>query len=125
MSLPGFRTYVQTGIVLQVGATPTINVVLALGAVEESVTVEGAAPLVDVQAAPASATSSRTNGSSSCRFKGARSTDLLVLSGAAVQTAVVSSRGMPGGVNISVAGGRRSASPTCSTVRCTTTRRTT
>jgi len=25
VSLQGFRTYVQTGIVLQVGATPTIN----------------------------------------------------------------------------------------------------
>ena len=28
VSLQGFRTYVQTGIVLQVGATPTINAVL-------------------------------------------------------------------------------------------------
>src|SRR5690242_14001017 len=27
-SLPGFRTYVQTGIVLQVNSNPTINVVL-------------------------------------------------------------------------------------------------
>src|SRR5262245_38557719 len=51
VSLQGFRTYVQTGIVLQVGATPTINAVLALGALEESVTVEAAAPLVDVRSA--------------------------------------------------------------------------
>ena len=36
--------------------------------------------------APASATSSRTSGSSSCRSRGVRSTDLIVLSGAAVQT---------------------------------------
>ena len=40
VSLQGFRTYVQTGIVLQVGATPTINAVLALGTLEETVTVE-------------------------------------------------------------------------------------
>src|SRR6266850_7457160 len=46
VGLQGFRTYVQTGIVLQVGATPTINAVLALGALEEAITVEAAAPLV-------------------------------------------------------------------------------
>ena len=50
-SLQGFRTYAQTGIVLQVGATPTINVVLAVGSVEETVSVECAAPLVDVRSA--------------------------------------------------------------------------
>src|SRR5919106_579541 len=47
--LQGFRTYVQTGIVLQVSAAPVINAALGVGALEESVTVEGAAPLVDVQ----------------------------------------------------------------------------
>src|SRR5215475_6734099 len=49
VSLQGFRTYVQTGIVLQVGATPTINAVLALGNLQETVTIEAAAPLVDVK----------------------------------------------------------------------------
>src|SRR6266550_4875983 len=44
VSLQGFRTYVQNGIVLQVAARPTINVSLALGNVQETVTVEGAAP---------------------------------------------------------------------------------
>ena len=34
VSLQGFRTYVQTGIVLQVGASPTINAVLAVGSLE-------------------------------------------------------------------------------------------
>jgi Carboxypeptidase regulatory-like domain len=43
VSLTGFRTYVQTGIVLQVAAAPVINVVLSVGALEETVTVEGAA----------------------------------------------------------------------------------
>ena len=47
----GFRSYAQTGIVLQVGGTPTINVQLALGGLEESVTVEAASPLVDVRSA--------------------------------------------------------------------------
>src|ERR687887_1998923 len=51
VSLQGFRTYVQTGIVLQVAATPTINVVLSVGDLRETVTVEAAAPLVDVKSA--------------------------------------------------------------------------
>src|SRR5574341_464424 len=33
--LQGFRTYSQTGIVLQVAATPAINVVMAIGSLEE------------------------------------------------------------------------------------------
>ena len=55
ISLQGFRGYVQTGIVLTVGATPTINAALELGSLEETVTVEGAAPLVDVRSAGISA----------------------------------------------------------------------
>jgi len=51
VSLQGFKSYVQTGIVLQVGATPTINAVLAVGNLEETVAVEAAAPLVDVRSA--------------------------------------------------------------------------
>jgi Carboxypeptidase regulatory-like domain len=47
--LQGFRTYVQRGIVLQVAATPTINAVLSVGSLEETVSVEAAAPLVDVR----------------------------------------------------------------------------
>src|SRR5213593_3315799 len=39
-SLPGFRTYVQTGIVLQVNSNPTIPITLAVGQVTESVQVE-------------------------------------------------------------------------------------
>jgi hypothetical protein len=43
VALQGFRSYVQTGIVLQVGGTPTVNAVLAVGGLEESVTVDAAA----------------------------------------------------------------------------------
>src|SRR5262245_17018772 len=39
-SLPGFRTYVQTGIVLQVNASPVINPVLEVGQVSEQVEVQ-------------------------------------------------------------------------------------
>src|SRR5436190_22993324 len=51
VSLQGFRTYAQTGIVLQVAATPTINVSLALGNLQETVTVQAEAPLIDVKSA--------------------------------------------------------------------------
>jgi hypothetical protein len=72
VALQGFRTYVQTGIVLQVGATPTINAALAVGNLEETVSVEAAAPIVDVRSAGISA-SSKTSASSNCRCRGARS----------------------------------------------------
>jgi len=51
VSLQGFRSYVQTGLVLTVGATPTVNAVLELGSLEETITVDAATPLVDVRSA--------------------------------------------------------------------------
>jgi hypothetical protein len=104
VALQGFRSYVQTGIVLQVGATPTINATLALGTLEEAVTVEAAAPLVDVRSAGISNVVEQQR-IVELPLQGRQVTDLLVISGAAVQQATVSARGFPGGVNISVAGG--------------------
>ena len=46
--LPGFTTLVQTGLVLQVGQEVTVNLELALSTLEETVTVTGEAPLIDV-----------------------------------------------------------------------------
>ena len=48
-SLPGFRTYAQTGIVLQVNANPEINVVLEVGQVAETVEVQANAALVETR----------------------------------------------------------------------------
>src|SRR2546426_970798 len=104
MSLQGFKSYVQTGIVLQVGATPTINAVLAVGNVEETISVEGAAPLVDVRSAGISEVVENER-IVELPLQGRQVTDLIVLAGAAVQTGVASNRAMTGGVNISVAGG--------------------
>src|SRR5262245_6197325 len=39
-SLPGFRTYVQMGIVLQVDSNPAINVTLTVGQVAETIEVQ-------------------------------------------------------------------------------------
>jgi hypothetical protein len=104
VSLQGFRTYAQTGIVLQVGATPTINAVLALGSLEETVTVEAAAPLVDVRSAGISNVVENER-ILELPLNGRNVADLVLSVGAAVQTGTVSARGMPGGLNISVAGG--------------------
>src|SRR5205085_4592722 len=48
-SLGGFRTFVQTGIVLQVGAVPVINPVLEIGQVAETVEVKADAALVETR----------------------------------------------------------------------------
>ena len=48
-ALAGFRTFVQTGIVLQVNANPTVNVVMGLGAVSEQITVQGNAAMVETR----------------------------------------------------------------------------
>jgi hypothetical protein len=45
--LPGFQTFVQSGINLSVGRNATLNVTLSIGAVSERVVVTGDAPLVD------------------------------------------------------------------------------
>ncbi len=44
----GFRTFKQTGIELSTGRLPTIDITLELGAVQETVEVSSAAPLVDI-----------------------------------------------------------------------------
>jgi len=48
-SLPGFRSFVQTGIVLQVGANPVISITLQVGQVAEQVEVKADAALVETR----------------------------------------------------------------------------
>lgn len=50
-TLTGFSTSVRDGIVLPADFTATVNAQLAVGALEETVTVSGQSPLVDVQQA--------------------------------------------------------------------------
>ena len=49
VGLPGFRTYVQTGIILQVNSNPVVNAVLEVGQVSEQVSVEADAALVETR----------------------------------------------------------------------------
>ena len=96
--------YVQTGVVLQVDARPTINVALAVGNLEETVSVDAAAPLVDVRSAGISSVVEQER-IVELPLQGRQVTDLIVLAGAAVETGRPNSRNFQGGVNISVAGG--------------------
>jgi len=48
-TLPGFRSYVRTGVVLQVSANPVINVILEVGQVTETVEVQADAALVETR----------------------------------------------------------------------------
>ena len=48
-SLPGFKSYVQSGIVLQVGTNPNVNVTLEVGQVSDQIEVQADAALVETQ----------------------------------------------------------------------------
>ena len=82
-ALQGFRTFAQTGIVLQVAAAPVINVVLAIGRLAETVSVEAAAPLVDLQSAGIGDLIENER-IVELPLQGRQVTDLIVLAGAAV-----------------------------------------
>jgi hypothetical protein len=105
VSLSGFRTYAQTGIVLQVAASPVINALLSVGSLEETVTVEGAAPLVDVQSSGVSEVV-RNQEILALPLNGRNAADLVAIVGAAVRTGEANSRSMQGGVGYAVAGGQ-------------------
>lgn len=47
-TLPGFTTFIRERIVLETGFTATVNAQLRTGGIDESITVSGAAPVVDV-----------------------------------------------------------------------------
>ena len=48
-TLPGFSTFIREGVELSAGFTATVNADMTVGGVEETVTVTGASPIVDVQ----------------------------------------------------------------------------
>src|SRR5215467_3677013 len=50
-SLPGFRSFAQTGIVLQVNASPVINPVLEVGQVSEEIEVQANAAQIETRSA--------------------------------------------------------------------------
>jgi hypothetical protein len=108
VALAGFRTSVQTGIVLQVGSSPVLPVTLQLGELAETVSVEASAPLVETRN-PSIGSVIENERIEELPLNGRNSADLIAIAGAVVPVEVSSSRssqGASGGVGFSVAGGQ-------------------
>jgi carboxypeptidase family protein len=108
VALAGFRTYVQTGIVLQVAGNPVLPVTLQLGDLAETVSVEASAPLVETRS-PSIGGVIENERIEELPLNGRNSADLIAIAGAVVPQGTSSSRssqGASGGVGYSVAGGQ-------------------
>src|SRR6058998_3957767 len=103
--LPGFRTFVQTGIVLQVNDAPVINPVLEVGAVTEQVEVQANAAQVETRTTAVGQVIENQR-ILELPLNGRQVTYLITLSGAAVQTGIANHGTFQEGVLISIAGGQ-------------------
>lgn len=82
-SLPGFRAFVQTGIVLTVNANPVINVILEVGQLSETVEVQADAALVETRSTSISNLIDNTR-VTELPLNARNVTELIILSGASV-----------------------------------------
>ena len=105
VTLQGFRTYAQTGIVLEINSNPIIPVTLELGQLAETVSVEATAPLVETRN-PAIGGVIDNERIEELPLNGRNAADLIAIAGAVVSAGPSSSRSMQGGVGYSVAGGQ-------------------
>lgn len=99
----GFSKYVQTGIVLQVGSNPTINLTLQVGAVTQEVTVEAQGAMVETQSEGVGQVTPPQD-VQELPLNGRQVTDLLTLSGAVGQGRAFRAS-YPSSAVISIAGG--------------------
>src|SRR6266542_3995823 len=106
VALSGFRTYVQSGIVLQVNSSPVIPVTLQLGALGETITVTSATPLVETRN-PAVGQIINNEQVEALPLEGRNVASLVVLAGGAVDTGNPSSRSLTQSRGIAVAGGQQ------------------
>src|SRR5439155_3327433 len=104
--LSGFRTYVQTGIVLQVNSNPVIAVTLQLGGIGETITVTSAPPRVETRN-PAVGQVINNEQVQALPLEGRNVASLVVLAGGAVDTGNPSSRSLTQSRGIAVAGGQQ------------------
>ncbi len=100
----GFRTFVQTGLVLQVGSAPEIPIQMGVGQVSDSVQVEANAAQIETRSVGVGNVI-ETQRILELPLNGRQPTDLITLSGAAVQTAFSPAYTMRAGVRVAVAGG--------------------
>src|SRR5579884_861760 len=107
-SAPGFKNYVQTGIVLQVGESPVINISLSVGSVSESVEVTAGAALVQPEQTQVSQVINEKD-IVELPLNGRQATQLVLLSGASVVTSggdMTGSKNYWSSTTISVGGGQ-------------------
>jgi hypothetical protein len=104
-TLSGFRTFSQTGLVLQVGSNPVIPVKMELGGLEQTVSVEAAAPLVETRnpAVGATITSEQID---ALPLEGRSAVSLITLTGASADAGPSSSRSMTSSRGIAITGGQ-------------------
>jgi Carboxypeptidase regulatory-like domain/TonB dependent receptor len=105
VSREGFTTAVEKGIDLQVSSDPMVRVTLEVGTVTQTVSVEANALQVETRGVGVGTTLIETQRILELPLNGRQVTDLITLSGLAVQTDTSPGYNMPTGVNISVAGG--------------------
>jgi hypothetical protein len=99
----GFNKYVQKGIVLQVGGSPTINISLSVGAVTQEVTVQAEAATVELQSTGVGQVVAPQE-VQNLPLNGRQVTDLLNLSGAVGQGRAFRAS-YPSSAVVSIAGG--------------------
>jgi len=102
-SLPGFRTYVQTGIELQVNSSPAINVLLQVGQVSDSIEVQANAAMVETRTVGISQVM-ETQRILELPLNGRTVESLLLLNGGAVDGGSMTNRAL-GGQRVSMGGG--------------------
>src|SRR5438552_16707567 len=102
-ALPGFRTFVQTGIVLQVNSNPTVKIVLQVGQVAEEVAVQANASLVETRSLSVGQVM-ETARIMELPLNGRNAQELLLLGGGAVQVTPPGGNAFPGLLLISSAG---------------------
>src|SRR6266700_2718854 len=104
-ALPGCRTFVQTALVLQVNDDLVINPVLDVGQVSEKVEVTANAAQVETRTTAVGQVIENQR-ILELPLNGRQVTDLITLSGGAVQSAAPSTQTWQGAVFISIAGGQ-------------------
>jgi Carboxypeptidase regulatory-like domain len=103
--LSGFRAFAQTGIVLQVNSNPVIPITLQLGSVQETVSVEAAAPLVETRN-PAIGAVIDNEQVEALPLEGRNPVMLVVMAGAAADSGAPTSRSMTSSRGIAITGGQ-------------------
>ncbi len=104
-SKPGFSTFVQSGIVLQVSTSPTVDISLKVGATSEQVQVEANATLVESQATGVG-TVMENQRILELPLNGRVATDLIQYTPGVIPQGVAGNGGYPGTQQFVIAGGQ-------------------